>query len=1023
MRSKPSNLALFRGGTNTLRRFVTLGLLLGMVACLVVPAFSAVAATAPQDPGYLAKISGYPFDGGNDLGPWQFDVYECTSYVAYRLNLAGVAFHEAGFDGVDWGNASTWINAAATAHVPSGQTPVNGAVAVWSTKNHVAFVDSVTKGVATFSEYNAEYTYDPPKYNWNPPGYDVSTSSSNPSGTTPTEYIYFPNAEALPSPPQNLSVTRIGDKQVLLKWNPPSQTGGLAIDGYKLETIVEGSGWQVDAPPNGAPTWPALPDQVVVPCSQATDCQYKIAAITDAGDSPFSAVLFAKNVLPGPPGDLNATRIGNQQVLLKWNPPSQTGGLAVTGYEIEITTEGNGWQVATYAYPDVTTWPVLPEDVVGCSKATDCQYKVAAITDAGDGPFSAVATAKNALPGPPGDLIATRTGNQQVLLKWNPPSQTGGLAVTGYEIETTTEGNGWQLATYTYPDDTTWPVLPEGVVGCSKATNCQYKVAAITDAGDGPFSSVASVQNVLPGAPTFASASVAGNGEVLLKWNPPLQTGGLAINGYEIESTADGSAWNIVSNVPNSPDLPELVVGCSPGSSCDYKVAAVTDAGDGPFSPVVSVHMPSSSGTSVPTTAPSDEAPSSPTGLSAQRVVTGVLLQWSAPAKTNGLPINYYEVYLSTNGGKSWTAQDDSVSGTVYVSPEPTAVIDRSCGDAKTCTYELRAFTAAGSSGPSAMATAANHIPSPPTGLGAERVQSGVLLQWNTPQNFYTPGVPALSQLPISYYEVYLSTNNGRDWNPTDDSVSGTVYVSPEPTAVIDTSCGNAKTCTYELRAFTAAGSSGPSATATAANHIPSPPTSFSAQRVQTGVLLQWKKPAHSYDLSISYYEVYLSTNSGRDWSPANDSTYSNSPDLSPEPTALIDKSCGNDETCMYRISAFTAAGSSGPSATATAANHVPSPPTGLSAQRVQAGVLLQWNTPAHTYGLPLSYYEVYLSTNSGRDWTVQMASLVRSIAIAPEPTAVLETGCGDAQTCIYRMRAFTPAGSSGPSNTATVGG
>ena len=80
-------------------------------------------------------------------------------------------------------------------------------------------------------------------------------------------------------------------------------------------------------------------------------------------------------------------------------------------------------------------------------------------------------------------------------------------------------------------------------------------------------------------------------------------------------------------------------------------------------------------------------------GLSAKRVAEGVLLQWSAPAKTYGLPIDGYAVYLSN--GQGWAVQNDSVTDTALVAPEPT-VIDRSCQNAQSCVYEVRAFTAAG---------------------------------------------------------------------------------------------------------------------------------------------------------------------------------------------------------------------------------------------------------------------------------------------------------------------------------------
>lgn len=175
-----------------MKRFY-LALLIASFSVIALPPMVANASdTAPQDPGYLAAIQGYAFDEGNDIGPWNFDVYECTSYVAYRLNQVGISFSDS-YDRVHWGDAGHWAEAAKDAHIPYGSVPKQGAVAVWVARNHVAFVDSVTNNAAVFSEYNAHYTYDPPKYDWDPPGYDKSTSLRNPSGGSPTIYIYFPN--------------------------------------------------------------------------------------------------------------------------------------------------------------------------------------------------------------------------------------------------------------------------------------------------------------------------------------------------------------------------------------------------------------------------------------------------------------------------------------------------------------------------------------------------------------------------------------------------------------------------------------------------------------------------------------------------------------------------------------------------------------------------------------------------------------------------------------------------------------
>ena len=227
------------------------------------PVFAATSLSAPyQDAGYLGAIAGYPFDDGNDVGPWKFDVYECTSYVAYRLNEAGVAFSDTYKlpKGADWGDAGNWIAAAKSAGVPSGTVPEAGAVAVWASQGsgpledgHVAFVASVSNGIASFAEYNAKYYY--PEYN--PPGYDTSTSESNPSGEPPTEYLYFPNVNltssvaVIPTSDGHVQVFSDADGVLEENWYDPatgqhgdgSAVGGMTVAG--TPALVARSGQSV----------------------------------------------------------------------------------------------------------------------------------------------------------------------------------------------------------------------------------------------------------------------------------------------------------------------------------------------------------------------------------------------------------------------------------------------------------------------------------------------------------------------------------------------------------------------------------------------------------------------------------------------------------------------------------------------------------------------------------------------------------------------------------------------------------
>ena len=165
---------------------------------------------------------------------------------------------------------------------------------------------------------------------------------------------------------------------------------------------------------------------------------------------------------------------------------------------------------------------------------------------------------------------------------------------------------------------------------------------------------------------------------------------------------------------------------------------------------------------------------------------------------------------------------------------------------------------------------------------------------------------------------------------------------------------------------------------------------------------------------------MYLSTNKGRDWA-AQGYGQEGQPEVSPEPTALIDNHCPGASTCLYRLVAFSAAGASPRSGTVTAANHIPSPPKDLSAPRAPSGVLLEWATPSSLHGLPVDYYEVYLSTNKGRDWAAQGYGQEGQPEVSPEPTALIDNHCGADQICMYHLYTVTAAGTSGASGSVTV--
>ena len=281
---------------------------------------------------------------------------------------------------------------------------------------------------------------------------------------------------------------------------------------------------------------------------------------------------------PGPPTGLTATRNGATQIDLAWTAPTDTGGAAITGYRIEVSSDaGSLWSdlVADTGSTDTTY------EHTGLSAGTTRHYRVSAINSAGTGNPSNEDSATTATdPGPPTGLTATTNGATQIDLAWTAPTDDGGAAITGYRIEVSSDaGSLWSdLVADTGSTDTTYEHT-----GLSAGTTRHYRVSAINSAGTGNPSNEDSATTVsAPGAPRNVAAS-AGNALVELTWEPPTSNGGAAITGYQYRYKTTGSYGGWTS--AGGPDARSLTV---PGLANDtlhtFQVRARNSVGAGPAS-------------------------------------------------------------------------------------------------------------------------------------------------------------------------------------------------------------------------------------------------------------------------------------------------------------------------------------------------------------------------------------------------------------------------------------------------------
>ena len=216
-----------------------------------------------------------------------------------------------------------------------------------------------------------------------------------------------------------------------------------------------------------------------------------------------------------------------------------------------------------------------------------------------------------------------------------------------------------------------------------------------------------------PGTPTGLAAT-AGNGQVALSWTAPTVTGGSAITGYAVESSADGGAtWSTVTASTGSTTTSHTVTGLTAGVATTFRVAAVNAVGTG--------------GTSGSASATPFGLPGAPTGLSAAAGAWQVALSWTAPADDGGSAITGYRIERSIDG-MTWS---DLVADTASTATSHTAV---GLTGGTAVRFRISARTATGVGAVGAVVTATPfRTPDAPTGLSAVAGVGRVTLSWTAP--------------------------------------------------------------------------------------------------------------------------------------------------------------------------------------------------------------------------------------------------------------------------------------------------
>ena len=345
-----------------------------------------------------------------------------------------------------------------------------------------------------------------------------------------------------------------GDTQTDVSWTAPTNTGGASIDHYLVEYSTDGGS-----------SWTSLPttastSATITSLQNGTAVQVRVSAHNSVGygatTTPVSTTPFTTATAPQSlvltPDDANVTA--------SWTAPTSDGGSAITGYRVEYSTDGTTFTTAA-------TGVTSPYSITSLTNGTSYTIRVFALNAAGAGtPAAGVATA-GGLASAPQTVVAT-SADKAATITWAVPASTGGLPVTGYKVEYSSNGTQWTVASAS-------TISPYTITGLTNGTQYQVRVSALNLQGAGATASATVTPLGVP-SPATGVAVVTTPVVATVTWNAPTDNGGTAITGYTLEYRSGTNVWLPGSTSATSP---YEITGLTPGTAYEVRVIAKNAVG------------------------------------------------------------------------------------------------------------------------------------------------------------------------------------------------------------------------------------------------------------------------------------------------------------------------------------------------------------------------------------------------------------------------------------------------------------
>ncbi|MDG6224645.1 MAG: fibronectin type III domain-containing protein [Candidatus Thermoplasmatota archaeon] len=606
----------------------------------------------------------------------------------------------------------------------------------------------------------------------------------------------FIMVHATPTPPSapKIVTSRAGDSRIEIEWAAPKDDGLCSISGYNLQRIC------VDG--NITISLPIQFSYIDTEVKNGIEHEYRVSAVNRLGEGERSEpVIVRPGTIPSEPTNFSIMT-GKGFASLEWDPPSHDGWVGIEGYIIQKKDSGSDpIEVLTSngSYED--------SDVKAGSYYS---YNVRAYNAMGIGPKSpTIAVRIPTLPDRVRDLKAIPQPGA-VLLSWVPPTDDGGAPIEEYVIHRRTAGSGNETSIR-------WPGLEFLDEGLTPGVEMEYRVAASNLFGEGEPTYWTRVEPYgPPGPPTLLKAD-AGDGVIVIEWDPPSCDGGRSLSGFRIYKSVDGSDFELAADLSLcSIFFDRDVVN---GVLYSYRITARSRAGESEPSSVMNARPVG--------------PPSTPLGLTASKFDGYVELRWSAPMRDGGSELLGYRLLRSAHGNPLRHYRD---------LPPSTRFSDSDVMNGIEYSYALTAFNEVYEGDMSGKVRAMPiGLPEAPFDVRIDELDQTLVLRWSVPKDdggsaittfiILRGGGPDdlsfLARIPaVTYYSDHNLDNGKRYFYRIS---SETRYVSGEPSDIVSGSpCG-----------------------------LPFPPSGLRGKVERGRVELSWDLPYSDGGRSIVGYNIY----------------------------------------------------------------------------------------------------------------------------------------------------------------------